>query len=275
MSVQQKKIRIAAVQMISGPQVEDNLAEAERWIVEASRQGAQLIALPEYFPIISNLDADRLKAREVLDHGPIQLFLAGMARNHKVWIVGGSIPLAASAPDKLRNACLVYSPDGERMARYDKIHLFGFENGAERYDEAAFIEAGDTPVAIDTQLGRIALSICYDLRFPELYRQLGKDRPLDLIVVPAAFTETTGRAHWEILLRARAIENQCYVMAIGQGGVHPNGRETHGNTMIVDPWGNILDRKLKGAGLVIADLDHQLIAETRASLPALKHRRLG
>ena len=148
------------------------------------------------------------------------------------------------------------------------------KKGAERYDESAFIEAGDTPVAIDTEIGRIALSICYDLRFPELYRALGKQSPLDLIVVPAAFTETTGRAHWEVLLRARAIENQCYVMAIGQGGVHPNGRETHGNSMIIDPWGTILDRKLKGSGLVIADLDHQCISDTRASLPALKHRRL-
>lgn len=270
-----KKFRIAAVQMISGPSVADNLAEAERWIVEASRQGAQLVALPEYFPIISEVDADRVKAREALDHGPIQLFLAGMARNHKVWIIGGSLPLEASVPGKMRNSCLVYSPDGERVARYDKIHLFGFAKGAERYDESAFIEAGDTPVAVDTPLGRIALSICYDLRFPELYRELGKTAPLDLIVVPAAFTETTGRAHWEILLRARAIENQCYVMAIGQGGKHPNGRETHGNSMIIDPWGTILDRKLKGAGLVIADLDHQFIAETRASLPALSHRRLG
>ena len=271
---EQKKFRIAAVQMISGPKVEDNLAEAGRWIAEAARQGAQLVALPEYFPIISELDADRIKAREALDHGPIQLFLAGMARNHKVWIIGGSIPLEASTPDKLRNSCLVYSPDGERMARYDKIHLFGFEQGKEKYNESAFIEAGDTPVALDTPLGRIALSICYDLRFPELYRALGKDKALDLIVVPAAFTETTGRAHWEILLRARAIENQCYVMAIGQGGVHPNGRETHGNSMIIDPWGNILDRKLKGPGVVIAELDHQLIADTRASLPALRHRRL-
>jgi predicted amidohydrolase len=279
MSSLQKKVRIAAVQMISGPKVEDNLAEAGRWIAEAARQGAQLVALPEYFPIISDVDADRVKAREVLDHGPIQLFLAGMARNYKVWIIGGSIPLEASVPDKLRNSCLVYSPDGERVARYDKIHLFGFEKGSEKYNESAFIEAGDAPVAIDTPLGRIALSICYDLRFPELYRQLGKrdgvDAPLDLIVVPAAFTETTGRAHWEILLRARAIENQCYVMAIGQGGVHPNGRETHGNSMIIDPWGTILDRKLKGAGLVIAELDHALIADTRSSLPALKHRRLG
>jgi len=274
----QEKIRIAAVQMVSGPKVADNLATAEHWIAEAARQGAQLVALPEYFPLIGAADSDRVKARERLDDGPIQLFMAGMARNYKLWLIGGSIPLEAAAPDKMRNSTLVYSPDGERVARYDKIHLFGFEKGAERYDEASFIEAGDTPVAVDTPLGRIGLSICYDLRFPELYRGLGKqggvDSPLDLIVVPAAFTETTGRAHWEILLRARAIENQCYVMAIGQSGRHPNGRETHGNSMIIDPWGNILDRKLKGPGVVIAELDHQLIADTRASLPALKHRRL-
>ena len=274
MNPKHKNIRMAAIQMISGPEVEANLREAERWIVEAVRQGAQLVALPEYFPVISNLDADRVKACEALDQGPIQRFLAGIARNHKIWLIGGSVPIQASSPDKLRNSCLMYSPDGERVARYDKIHLFGFEKGTERYDESLFIEAGDTPVAVDTEFGRVGLSICYDLRFPELYRMLGKDNPLDLIVVPAAFTETTGRAHWEVLLRARAIENQCYVMAIGQGGHHPNGRETHGNSMIIDPWGNILDRKLKGPGIVIADLDHQLIAETRASLPALKHRRL-
>ena len=274
MNPKHKNIRMAAIQMISGPEVEANLREAERWIVEAVRQGAQLVALPEYFPVISNLDADRVKACEALDQGPIQRFLAGIARNHKIWLIGGSVPIQASSPDKLRNSCLMYSPDGERVARYDKIHLFGFEKGTERYDESLFIEAGDTPVAVNTEFGRVGLSICYDLRFPELYRMLGKDNPLDLIVVPAAFTETTGRAHWEVLLRARAIENQCYVMAIGQGGHHPNGRETHGNSMIIDPWGNILDRKLKGPGIVIADLDHQLIAETRASLPALKHRRL-
>ena len=274
MNPKYKNIRMAAIQMISGPEVEANLREAERWIVEAVRQGAQLVALPEYFPVISNLDADRVKACEALDQGPIQRFLAGMARNHKIWLIGGSVPIQASSPDKLQNSCLMYSPDGERVARYDKIHLFGFEKGTERYDESLFIEAGDTPVAVDTEFGRVGLSICYDLRFPELYRMLGKATPLDLIVVPAAFTETTGRAHWEVLLRARAIENQCYVMAIGQGGHHPNGRETHGNSMIIDPWGNILDRKLKGPGIVIADMDHQLIVETRASLPALKHRRL-
>jgi nitrilase len=197
--------------------------------------------------------------------------LAATAQRHGVWIFAGSIPLAANDPNKMRNASLVYSPDGECVKRYDKIHLFGFKKGDESYDEAAFIEAGNQPAAVDTPFGRVALSICYDLRFPELYRSLGA---VDLIMVPAAFTDTTGRAHWEILLRARAIENQCYLLAVGQGGRHENGRMTHGNSMIIDPWGEILDRKMKGPGVVIADLDHARIAEIRESLPALAHRTL-
>ena len=172
----------------------------------------------------------------------------------------------------VRNLVLRFGcPAGECVARYDKIHLFGFRKDDESYDEASFIEPGDMPVAVDTPFGKIALSICYDLRFPELYRVLA---PVDLILVPAAFTETTGKAHWEILLRARAIENQCYLLAVGQGGRHENARMTHGNSMIIDPWGDILDRKLKGPGVVIADLDHQRIADIRASLPALAHRKL-
>ena len=171
----------------------------------------------------------------------------------------------------MRNSTLVFNPAGECVKRYDKIHLFGFRKGDETYDEAGFIEPGDQVVSVDTPFGRVALSICYDLRFPELYRALA---PVDLILVPAAFTETTGKAHWEILLRARAIENQCYLLAVGQGGRHENGRMTHGNSMIIDPWGEILDRKLKGPGVVIADLDHQHIADIRESLPALAHRKL-
>jgi predicted amidohydrolase len=273
-TVLQKKLRLAAVQLVSGPDVAANLAAAGELIAEAVRQGAQLVALPEYFPVIGAADTERVEASEADGGGPVQDFLAATARRHGIWLVGGSLPMKAGAPGKMRNSCVVYSPAGERVARYDKIHLFAFQKGDEAYDEASFIEAGATPVAIDTPLARIGLSICYDLRFPELYRALGKDKPLDLILVPAAFTETTGRAHWEILLRARAIENQCYVMAIGQGGVHPNGRETHGNSMIIDPWGSILDRKLKGPGVVIADLDHRVIADVRASLPALQHRVL-
>ncbi len=263
--------RIAAVQMISGPRVADNLAVAGRLVAEAVSQGAQLVALPEYFPIIGAADADRVKARGAFGHGPVQDWLAETAQRHGIWLFAGSIPLAASTPDKMRNSSLAYNPAGECVGRYDKVHLFGFRKGDESYDEASFIEPGDLPVTVDTPFGKVALSICYDLRFPELYRQLA---PVDLILVPAAFTETTGRAHWEILLRARAIENQCYVLAVGQGGRHENGRLTHGNSMIVDPWGEILDRKLKGPGVVIADLDHGRLAEIRDSLPALAHRKL-
>ncbi len=263
--------RIAALQMVSGPRVADNLAIAGRLIEEAVGQGAQLVALPEYFPIIGATDADRVRAREDFGQGPIQDWLAATARRHGIWIFAGSLPLTAEAPDKMRNASLAYNPAGECVARYDKVHLFGFKKGDESYDEAAFIEPGNQLVTVDTPFGKVALSICYDLRFPELYRALA---PVDLILVPAAFTETTGRAHWEILLRARAIENQCYLLAVGQGGRHENGRLTHGNSMIVDPWGEILDRKLKGPGVVIADLDHDRIAEIRESLPALAHRKL-
>ncbi|WP_281984444.1 carbon-nitrogen hydrolase family protein [Azonexus hydrophilus] len=263
--------RIAALQMVSGPRVADNLAVAGRLVEDAVAQGAQLVVLPEYFPVIGAVDADRVRAREAFGQGPIQDWLAQIAQRYGIWVFAGSIPLTASVPDKMRNSSLVFNPQGECVARYDKIHLFGFRKGDEAYDEAAFIEAGDTPVAVTTPFGRVALSICYDLRFPELYRSLGA---VDLILMPAAFTETTGRAHWEILLRARAIENQCYLLAVGQGGRHESGRLTHGNSMIVDPWGEILDRKLKGPGVVIADLDHQRIAEVRESLPALAHRKL-
>jgi predicted amidohydrolase len=267
-----RNCRIAAVQMVSGPVVADNLTAAGRLVEEAVAQGAQLVALPEYFPIIGAADADRVNAREAFGRGPVQEWLAATARRHGIWLFAGSIPLEAGSPDKMRNSSLAFDPEGKCVARYDKIHLFGFRKGEERYDEAAFIEAGNSPAAVETPFGRVALSICYDLRFPELYRALG---PVDLILVPAAFTETTGRAHWEILLRARAIENQCYLLAVGQGGLHPNGRMTHGNSMIVDPWGEILDRKLKGPGVVVADLDHRRIAEIRESLPALNHRRLA
>ncbi|MDP3538649.1 MAG: carbon-nitrogen hydrolase family protein [Azonexus sp.] len=262
---------MAALQMVSGPRVADNLASAGKLVEEAVAQGAQLVALPEYFPIIGAADADRVRAREDFGHGPIQDWLAETAQRHGLWLFAGSIPLTAASPDKMRNSSLVYNPAGECVERYDKMHLFGFRKGDESYDEAAFIEPGEELVAVDTPFGRVALSICYDLRFPELYRALA---PVDLILMPAAFTDTTGRAHWEILLRARAIENQCYMLAVGQGGKHENGRMTHGNSMIVDPWGEILDRKMKGPGVVIADLDHARIAEIRESLPALAHRIL-
>ena len=264
-----ENVRVAALQMVSTPRVDENLATADRLIADAVAQGAGLVALPEYFPIMGMSDSDKVALREVDGNGPIQAFLADAARRHGVWLVAGSLPLHASDPGKVLNSCLVYDPTGQRVARYDKIHLFGFQKGAECYNESATIEAGTQPVAFETPFGRIGLSICYDLRFPELYRALGA---CDLHIVPAAFTETTGRAHWEILLRARAIENQCYVLAIGQGGRHENDRETHGNSLLIDPWGEILDRKAKGQGIVIGKLDHARIADIRASLPALKHR---
>jgi deaminated glutathione amidase len=203
--------------------------------------------------------------------GPIQNFLSRMAKRHGIWLVGGSVPLQASSPDKVRNACLAFDDAGRRVARYDKIHLFGFTRGTEQYDESRTIEAGGEAVAFDSPVGRVGLSICYDLRFPELYRSMG---PVDLLVVPAAFTHTTGQAHWELLLRARAVENLCYVLASAQGGTHPSGRRTWGDSMVVDPWGAVLERLAQGPGVVTAEIDPARIAELRASLPALAHRKL-
>lgn len=264
-------MKLAAVQMISGPEVAPNLATAGRLIAEAADQGAQLVVLPEYFPLIGASDSERLAAREVEGSGPIQQFLAATAKQHGIWLVGGSIPLQANDPAKLRNSCLVFGPDGQRIARYDKIHLFGFHKGEESYDEAATIEAGDQLVAFDAPCGRVGLGICYDLRFPEFFRALGE---VNLLVLPAAFTETTGRAHWEILLRARAIENQCFLLASAQGGRHPSGRMTHGNSMLISPWGEVLARMDKGEGVVLGELEINRLTEVRDSLPALRHRKL-
>ena len=264
-----KNARVAAVQMVSTPRVEDNLQCAGELIAQAAAQGAQLVVLPEYFPIFGMSDRDKFAVAETDGGGPIRDFLAATARSHGIWLVGGSLPLTATVPGKVLNSCLVYGPQGERVARYDKIHLFGFEKGAERYDESATIAAGSELCAFTTPFARVGVSICYDLRVPELYRALGV---CDLLLVPAAFTETTGRAHWEILLRARAIENQCYVLASAQGGHHENGRETHGHSMLIDPWGEIIDRLPKGPGIVIGELDPARIAEVRTNLPALRHR---
>ena len=263
--------RIAAIQMVSGPRPEDNLEQAGRLIAEAAAAGAQVVALPEYFPLIDADEGAKLRICEQEGSGPIQDFLSAAARRHRLCLIGGTLPLQAAAAGKVRNSCLVFAADGQALSRYDKIHLFGFRNGAERYDESATIEAGGTPTAFDSPAGRTGLSVCYDLRFPELFRALGV---LDLIVLPAAFTHTTGRAHWEVLLRARAIENQCYLMAPAQGGLHPGGRRTWGHTMIIDPWGEILACVQEGPGVAVADLDPQRIATVRANLPALRHRRL-
>ncbi|HEX6632576.1 MAG TPA: carbon-nitrogen hydrolase family protein [Usitatibacter sp.] len=269
MSTTQSMFRVAAIQMASGPNVAANLQEAGRLIELAAATGARIVALPEYFAIMGMKDTDKVAAREKDGDGPIQAFLAEQARKHRIWIVGGSAPLESSVPDKVRNACLVYNQDGERVARYDKIHLFGFELGHERYSEERTIEPGGRVVTVDSPYGRLGISICYDLRFPELYRAMGD---VDMIFVPSAFTETTGKAHWDTLVRARAIENLAYVVAPAQGGYHVNGRETHGHTMIVDPWGVVLDRLPRGSGVVVAGVNPTYQAKVRRSLPALTHK---
>jgi predicted amidohydrolase len=268
--------RIAAVQMVSTPSIERNLDAAARLIGEAAAAGAKLVALPEYFCLMGLNDRAKLEHAEVPGDGPIQRFLAEQARIHGVWLIGGTLPLKdATVPDKARNSSGVYAPDGTQAARYDKLHLFHYDNGRERYDEGAVLEAGSEPVALDAAGLRLGLSICYDLRFPELYRRLMTPQPCDLLAVPSAFTYTTGRAHWQLLLRARAVENQCYVIAPAQGGQHENGRRTWGHSLIADPWGEVLaERSEDGEGVVWADVDSARIAAVRQQLPALAHRRL-
>jgi deaminated glutathione amidase len=270
-------VRVAGIQMASGPQVASNLTEAERLIAIAVEQGAKIVVLPEYFCIMGSKENDKVAVREKVGDGtlsgggPIQRFLSKMAREYEIWLIGGTIPLACNYPNKVRNSCLVYNDKGEQVARYDKIHLFGLDLGTEHYHEENTIESGDSVIVVDTPYGKIGLSVCYDLRFPELYRAMGE---VDMIVIPSAFTETTGKAHWEPLIRARAIENLCYVIAPAQGGYHLSGRETHGNSMIVDPWGVILDRLPRGSGVVVANINREYITSLRNSLPALKHKTI-
>ncbi|GAA5162734.1 carbon-nitrogen hydrolase family protein [Viridibacterium curvum] len=265
------RFKLAAVQMISGPDVAANLREAERLIAGAAAAGATGVVLPEYFCLLSPDDKAKVGIRENEARGPLQTFLADAARRHKVWLIGGTIPMVSDSPELVRNASLVFDDEGHRVARYDKLHLFNFDNGRESYDEARSIEAGSDVVVFDAPWGSTGLSICYDLRFPELFRHFGA---MNLIVVPAAFTATTGRAHWEVLLRARAIENQCYVLASGQGGEHPHGRHTWGHSMLIDPWGEIVASMELGAGFIVGELDLQRITEVRDNLPALRHRKL-
>ena len=264
-------IKVAGIQMASSPQVGSNLIEAERLIAIAASQGAKIVVLPEYFCIMGVKEIDKVKVRETAGDGLIQRFLAKMAKDYKIWLIGGTVPLTSNFPNKVRNSCLVYNDKGVQVARYDKIHLFGLDLGTEHYHEENTIEPGDEVVVVETPYGKIGLSICYDLRFPELYRAMGE---VDMIVIPSAFTETTGKAHWESLIRARAIENLCYVIAPAQGGYHLSGRETHGNSMIVDPWGVILDRLPRGSGVVMANVNRDYQTSLRNSLPALKHKTI-
>ena len=263
--------RVAAVQMVSAPEVAPNLESARRLVAQAAAEGARLVALPEYFCILGRHESDKVKVRERDGAGPIQDALAAMAQRNRVWLVGGTVPIACADPGRARSACLVFDDAGRRVARYDKMHLFTFSAGDERYDEARTIEPGVEPVAVESPFGRLGLSVCYDLRFPELYRRFQK---VDIWFVPSAFTAVTGAAHWETLLRARAIENLCYVVAPAQGGLHANGRRTHGHSMVVGPWGEVLAEHAEGEGVVVADIDTDRLAKVRQSLPALDNRRL-
>lgn len=267
-------MKLAAVQMASGPQVSANLYEAGRLIQKAAAAGARLVVLPENFACMPQKDEERLQVAEADGRGPIQDFLADKAREHRVWIVGGTIPIRSADPQRLRAACLLIDDRGSRVARYDKIHLFDvrLDNG-EEYNESRVIEPGTEPVVAKTPFGRLGLAVCYDLRFPELFRQL-LDRGAELFAVPSAFTARTGRAHWEILVRARAVENLAYVVAAAQGGYHLNGRETYGDSMIVNPWGEVLDRLSRGSGVVLAGLDRPFFDHTRSRFPSIQHRKL-
>jgi nitrilase len=262
--------------MASSPTIDANLCEAARLIGEAAKAGAGLVALPENFALMGEHEGSKVEVKEVDGAGPIQDFLARSAKKYGIWVIGGTIPLAGDDDRKVRAACLVYNDQGERVGRYDKIHLFDVNvpGSDEAYKESNSIEPGSTPVVLDTPFGRLGLSVCYDLRFPELYRKLAA-QGAEILVVPSAFTAKTGAAHWEILLRARAIENLCYVLAPNQGGLHGNGRETFGHSMIIDPWGVVLDVKKTGAGFAVAGIDHEHLETVRAAFPALQHRRFS
>lgn len=268
-------VKVAAIQMASGPNVSANLNEANRLIAKAAEAGARLVVLPENFAIMGMSEHDKVEVREQDGQGQIQYFLSKQAARHGVWIVGGTIPLVADDDNKVRGACLLLDDKGNRVARYDKIHLFDVHvpESGEHYNESETLESGSEAVVADTPFGRVGLAVCYDLRFPELFRKL-VDQGAQIIAMPSAFTAITGNAHWEVLVRARAIENLCYMVASAQGGYHVNGRETYGNSMIVNPWGVVMDRLNHGAGYVIADLDMDYLKSTRRNFPVLEHRKM-
>lgn len=275
-------MKVAAVQMVSSPQVATNLERARALLAQAAKEGAELAVLPEYFCLLGQRDTDKLAVQESFGDGPIQQFLAQSAREFGLWVVGGTLPLSlpidqsgTSPTAKVSNTSLAFSPQGQCIARYDKIHLFQFDNGQESYDESRVLVRGATPVcfdlpSVDGTTWRIGMSVCYDLRFPELYR-LYAAQGAHVLLVPSAFTHTTGQAHWEVLLRARAIENLAFVVASAQGGLHDNGRRTWGHSMGIDPWGEVLNQLPQGEGVVLCDLARESLDKRRANLPALSH----
>jgi len=268
-------MKMAVVQMVSTARVDDNLQAAQAALAQAAAQGAELVVLPEYFCLMGLRDTDKCAVQEPWGDGPIQRAMAGAARQHRLWLVAGTLPLQSGDAQRVFNSSLVFSPQGDCVARYDKIHLFRLDNGAEQFDEARTIRHGQQPVAFDLpsrdgHCWRVGLSVCYDLRFPELYRAL----QAELLLVPSAFTWGTGQAHWDLLLRARAVENLAFVAAPAQGGTHDSGRRTWGHSMVVDPWGEVLAQCGDGAAVLCVDIDAAQLARRRAQLPALAHRRL-
>ncbi len=267
--------KVAAIQMASSPNLGANLIEAERLISNAAEAGAQLVVLPENFALMGQTEQDKLKIKEAQGSGPIQDFLSEQALKHKIWLVGGAIPIAVPNSDKVFASCVLIDDQGQQVAHYEKIHLFDvvIEENSESYTESDTIESGEHLVVVDTPFGRLGLAICYDLRFPEVFRLMA-DQGVDIIAVPSAFTAITGKAHWETLVRARAIENFSYVIAAAQGGYHIGGRETYGDSMVVDAWGNILDRLQGGSGVVLANIDVSQLESIRSTFPSLMHRKV-
>ena len=268
--------RVAVIQMVSSASVEENLNNAASLLAQAADKGAELVLLPEYFPIISDNERDKIQYQEDYGSGPLQEFLSGQAKQYKFWLMGGTIPLKSDKPERVLNSCLLFNPEGECTARYDKIHLFDVHvggKGDESYNESATIAPGSEITIASTPFGNIGMSVCYDLRFPELYRKMS-EQDISIITVPAAFTKTTGKRHWELLLKSRAVENLCFVVAANQGGQHSERRATWGHSMIIDPWGDILCSLETGPGVACTDINLNRITELRESFPALKHRTM-
>ena len=270
------KRKAAAIQMATGPNVSANLLTAEQLIEEAVNDGAGLVVLPENFAYMGKTEKEVLTIKESEGDGPLQTFLSQLASRHGIWIVGGTIPLEANDASKIHSSSLVYNDSGQQVARYDKIHLFDVNlvEADERYNESATYEPGDNSCVLDTPFGKLGVAICYDLRFPELFRNM-MDQGMEIIALPSSFTAITGKAHWETLVRARSIENLSYVIAAAQGGFHLSGRETYGHSMIVDPWGTIMAQVPRGTGTISAKLDIDFLTATRRNFPCIQHRRFN